>query len=281
MADGGNKPEDSPADVEGQRPAAEPAQPQEVPVRYETPAEQQERLHEERRHRRHRRITEAGVALAALFVSLSVFMVNGALFLRGSEIAMLPPETVLFYRDTGPNGSSLWIAMQARMINAAAADYGDVAVRASVAMAPKRHERGRFRHEALIEPALSPNAEEAAKNCPQGARCIWNTGFYVIKRPRKLLDVPGGTSRSEHLAFLIEPMQCEGEKAFCDAFGGFEEAVSHLRSQQRPVIRMTLTFHFDGEQVVECWLPPDPAQRVAIFDYLVEKGWAEVACVNV
>lgn len=260
-------------------PPGDPEQPVETVVRYETAQERRERLHEERRHRRHRRITEAGVAMAALFVSLAVFLINGVVYLRGSRIVVLDPEVVVFYRDAGPNGASLWIALQAQMINAAAADYGDVVVKASAAIGPKRGQRGSFPYTTLVEPVMSREVDKAVATCPQGARCIPNTGFYAIERPRRLLDVPGGSSRSEHLGFMIERVVCEGDPSFCTTFTGFDAALEHLRSRPDPVIRMTLTFQFDGEEAVECRLPADPAQRAAIFDYLEEKGWASVKCV--
>jgi hypothetical protein len=261
-----------------QDPAGDPDQPVETVVRYETAAERRERLHEERRHRRHRRVTEAGVALAALFVSLAVFLVNGALFIRGSEIAVLEPDEIVFYRDAGPNGASLWFAMQTQMINAAAGDYGDVVVNASAAIGPEKGERGRFPYMGLVEPIMTLHAEKAAEDCPEAARCIVNTGFYAIQRPRRLLDVPGGSSRSEHLAFMVEEVTCQGDPAFCASLTGFDAALDHLRSRSDPVIRMNLTFHFDGEQSVVCRLPSDGTRRAAIFDYLQEKGWAAVPC---
>ena len=269
-------PSDAPA-VE-QDPGGDPDQPVETVVRYETAVERRERLHEERRHRRHRRVTEAGVAMAALFVSLAVFMVNGAMFLRGSDIAVIEPETILFYRDAGPNGATLWIALPAKLINAASADYGDVVTEASVTIGPKRQERGTFRYRAIVEPSMAHDVSKVVETCPQGARCITNTGFYVIERPRKLLDVPGGSSRSEQLAFQVEDMTCDGEPAFCGGFTGFDAGVAHLRSRPDPVIRMDLTFYFDGEEAVTCRLPSDPQLRTAIFDYLEDKGWAQVEC---
>ena len=261
-----------------QDPPGDPDQPVETVVRYETAAERRERLREERRNRRHRRITETGVALAALLISCAVFLVNGALFFRGSEMAVLEPEEVLFYRDAGPNASALWIGLQAQMINAASADYGDVVTEAFVAIGPARTERGRFRYRHVIEPVMSQNVEKALEDCPEGARCIGNTGMYVIERTRALLDVPGGASRAAYLAFWVEEIACDGEPAFCGSFGGFEDALAHLRSRPDPVIRMKLKFHSDGAEEVTCRLPADPERRKVIFDYLEEKGWAQVPC---
>ena len=295
MANGGDRPEEPEGDAYAadaaedgrtpdpaveEDPPGDPEQPVETVVRYESASERRERLHEERRQRRHRRITEAGVALAALFVSLAVFLVNGAVYLRGSRIVVLDPEEVLFYRSTGPAGSSLKIAVPARMINAAAGDYGDVVVDASVAIGPKQGERGRFRHTELVEASMSQQPERMVENCPQGARCVANTGHYVIERARKLLDVPGGTSRSEYLGFRIERLECVGDPAFCRTFNGFDDAVSHLRAQRQPVIRLLLRYQFDGRRTVRCTLTPDAAMRTAIFDYLTEKGWASAVCEN-
>jgi hypothetical protein len=274
VADGGDEPRD---DAEGAQASARATSP-EPPARYETPTEQRARLREEREHRRRRRFTEAGVALAALVISCAVFLVNGALFFRGSDMAVLEPDTVLFYRDPGPNGSSMWVALPAQMINAASADYGDVVTEASLAIGPKRTERGRFGYLALAEPVMSPNVEKGVADCAQGARCIPATGFFVIERPRTLLDVPGGGSRSANMAFMIEAVNCEGEPGFCSAMVGFDDALSHLRSRPDPMFRMTLRFHFDGAEEVRCRLTRDPIRRKAIFDYLQEKGWAQAAC---
>ena len=273
MADGGNTRQEPAADASarGETP------PHELP-RYETAVEQRARLHEEREHRRRRRITEAGVALAALVISCAVFLVNGALFFRGSEMAVLEPETVLFYRDTGPNAASLWIALPAQMINAASADYGDVVTEADLAIGGRRGERGRFGYQALAEPVMSRDVAKSVADCPEGARCIANTGFYVIERPRTLLDVPGGASRAANLAFMVEAIDCTGEPAFCNSFRNFEDALAHLRSRTDPVLRMRLKFYFDGDEEVRCRLPADGARRQATFDYLQEKGWAQVPC---
>ena len=291
MADKGDEPREpqhepggEPAELErapavDDDPPGDPDEPVETVVRYETAEERRERLKEERSHRRHRRVTEAGVALAALFVSLAVFMVNGAVYLRGSEIAVLPPEQIWLYREEGPGGATLWVAVPALMINAARADYGDVVVHAHAALGRREQLRqARFAYNALTEPTLTPQVAKSVENCPQGARCLPATGMYVIERPKRLLDVPGGASRSEQLAFQIEPINCEGDRTECARFSGYEASVQYLRAQPRPVISVEFQFHFDGRKRVECELTSDPQALAAIFSYLEEKGWASPAC---
>lgn len=230
------------------------------------------------RRRRRFRITEAGVALIALLVSGTAFFINGALFVRGSDMVVLQPDSYLLYRDSGPSGSDLYLAIPAQIVNAAGADFGDVVVRAEAQIFSGRKAPGTFPYEALAEPVMTPLVDAAVAACPQGARCIPATGFYVIERPARLLDVPGGGSRSEFLSFMVGTPNCLGSKAYCDRFQGFDGALAALRAETAPVIRVVVRFQFDGDHVVECRLPTDKAQRDQIFDYLEAKGWAMPAC---
>jgi hypothetical protein len=266
-----------PPPVAHQPPPAAPAQARAKDAREALEAER-EKFRQERAHMQRLRITEAGVALAALFVSCTVFLLNGALFMRGSSVSVLEPRTVLFYRDAGPNGASLWIAVQASMINAASPDYGDVIERAWISIGPQVTP-ARFQYDALIEPVpMTRDVEGAVKNCPNGARCIPATGFYVVSRPDQLLDVPGGASLSPYMSFLVENIECEGPEDVCARFQNYETVVRLIRSLPDPFVRITIKMHFDGRKTVHCALPKDPAFRKAIFDYLDEKGWAEVQC---
>ena len=231
--------------------------------------------------RRFPRITEAGVALVALLVSGSAFLINGMLYLRGSDLVLLQPDHFLLYRDKGPHGSDLYLAVPTRIVNAAGADFGDVVIRAEAQVFSGRKAPGVFPYEALIEPVIAPNVDTAVANCPHGARCIPATGFYVIERPARLLDIPGGGSRSEYLSFMISRANCSGSTVYCSRFGGFDKGLAVLRAESAPVIRVVVRFQFDGDHAMECRLPPEAAQRAAIFDYLAEKGWALPSCETV
>lgn len=228
--------------------------------------------------RRRPRVTEVTVAMAALLLSGSAFLINAGLYLRGSEIAVLQPDHVFLYRDSGPYGSELWMAAPAAIINAARPDYGDVVTQASVAVSSSKAPPGRFRYGAVVEPVASTQVDRGVESCALGARCIPATGFYAVERPARLLDVPGGSSRFEYLAFQISDANCDGAPAYCATFNGFDAAVRTLRAQPALVFGVRLRFHFDGNKILECRLPAGAAYVKAVFDYLETKGWASVAC---
>jgi len=232
------------------------------------------------RRRRFPRITEAGVALVALLVSGTAFLVNGWMYVRGSELVVLKPDHYILYRDSGPYGADMFLALPLQIVNAAGADFGDVVVRAEAQVFSGRRAPGVFPYSALSEPVLARDVDAAVANCPQGARCIANTGFYVIERTAKLLDVPGGGSRSEYLAFQLNPENCLGSRQYCDGFRHFDGALAALRREEAPVIRVVVRFQFDGDHVVECAMTSDEKLRGQIFDYLAEKGWAQQPCIR-
>ncbi len=232
------------------------------------------------RKRRRFRITEAGVALIALLVSGTAFFINGAMFVRGSDMVVLQPERWVLYRDAGPFGADLYLSVPVDIVNAAGADYGDVIVRAEAQIFSGRKAPGVFPYTGLGEPVMTARVEEGVAACPQGARCIANTGFYVIDRPAKLLDVPGGGSRSEYVTFQLTPENCLGSKIYCEQFDGFDSAVAALRQESEPVIRLVIRFQFDGDHTVECRLTKDARLRGQILDYLQTKGWTMQPCLK-
>jgi len=219
------------------------------------------------------------VALIALLVSGSSFFINGLVFLRGSEMVVLPPTDWVLYRDAGPYGSDLYLSLPVQIVNAAGADFGDVVIRGEVQIFSGRKAPGVFPYTGLVEPVPTPRVDAGMANCPQGARCIANTGFYVIERPAKLLDVPGGGSRSEYLTFQLSSANCLGSKGYCEQFQSFDTALAALRQEPKPVIRIVIRFQFDGDHTIECRLSPNARDRGQIFDYLRDKGWAMQPCI--
>jgi len=233
-----------------------------------------------RRRRLLPRVTEVGVGVVALFVSGAAFLGNLALFMRGSEIAVLEPEQFVIYRDAGPNGADLYVALPIAVINAARADYGDVVTGGTVSFESRTAPPVKFVYEAIIEPVMTQHVDRAIEGCPDGARCIAATGFYVIERPAKLLDVPGGASRTEHMAFHVGQSACVGPAAACAQFDGFDRSLAILRAMGPLTIKIDVDFYFDGRKHVECRLPAAAAERDAIWNYLAQKGWAMPACAK-
>jgi hypothetical protein len=216
--------------------------------------------------------------MVALLVSGTAFLINGMIYLRGSDMVLLEPDSWLMYRDAGPYGSDLYLSVPVQIVNAAGVDFGDVVIRAEAQVFSGRKAPGVFPISGLAEPVASV-ADAAAAPCPQGARCIANTGFYVIERPAKLLDVPGGGSRSEYLNFQISTANCLGSRVYCDRFQSFDTALAALRQESQPVIRIVVRFQFDGDHTIECRLTPNGGERRQIFDYLGAKGWTMQPCI--
>ncbi|MGZ9098993.1 MAG: hypothetical protein ACXW3O_04750, partial [Brevundimonas sp.] len=97
------------------------------------------------------RITEAGAAVAAFLLSLSIFLLGTFQSLRGSEIVLLPPQSVILYRDAPtPTSDVLMLAVETGMINTARADYGDVAIQAYAEVAGTPAETARFPHDGSL-----------------------------------------------------------------------------------------------------------------------------------
>lgn len=228
--------------------------------------------------RRRLRITEVTVAIAALLLSASAFIGNALLYLRGSTMAVLPPDKFVLYRDTGPNGSDLYLAVPVSIINAASPDFGDVVTRATASISSQEGSPGGFAYEAVVEPVVTSQVERGVENCTVGARCIPAVGFYAVESPARLLDIPGGASRTQFMSFWLSSENCTGATSYCSRFKSFENGVAALRQEAAPVITVDIEFYFDGHRSVECALPAAAPQRTAIFDYLVQKGWAMPAC---
>lgn len=218
------------------------------------------------------------MATVALLLSGSAFLGNLALYMRGSSIAVMQPKLFVIYRDAGPNGADMYLAVPVAMINAASADYGDVVESATIRFTSATNIPARFTYEAVIEPVMTAQVERGVDACDLGARCIAETGFYVVERPAKLLDVPGGSSRTEFLSFLVGPASCLGSAAACARFKNFDTGIRTLRGLGPVSIRVDLKFHFDGRKTIECRLPAAATERAAIFDYAVAKGWAMPGC---
>lgn len=234
------------------------------------------------------RVTEAGAAVAAFLLSLSIFLLGTFQSLRGAEIVLLPPKHVYLYRDAPrPGADSLVLAVEAGMINTARADYGDVAVQAYAELAGTPAGTARFLYDATVEPVTVPYEEVAAVECPSNARCLGAAGYApiqpgqiglrVIERRPELLSVPGGSAHSAWLGFAFG--NCQGVPGACEDFSSFDGALQKLRDAPELAFRVTLDFHSDGRKVIRCALENDSAERRRRYlEFLEERGWVTLRC---
>lgn len=236
----------------------------------------------ERERLRRLRINEAGVALAALALSATALGINFFNYSRGSEVVVLQPEDILLYRQGTAEEGVLTFAVQAAMVNASR-DYGDVVVAAQASLLPQAGSVI-FAYQNVIEPVRSDDVKAAVADCPDGVRCIAETGFYIMERPKTLLDVPGGGSRTTFLAFPLETWNCRGTEEACTEFQTYAGAMGALRTAETVTFEVVLRYQFDGEHTLRCTLSetavPGRANRAGILDYLDDKGWTQSACME-
>ena len=234
------------------------------------------------------RITEAGAAVAAFLLSLSIFLLGSFQSLRGAEIVLLPPQQVIVYRDSPrPNASVMVLAVEAGMINTARADYGDVAIQAYAELAGTPPEAARFSYDATLQPVILPHEDGRWIDCPVDARCVTAVGsvppepgrmqLMVIERRPELLSVPGGSSHTGRLGFSLGT--CLGPRTTCERFQSFDDALKQLRAAPELAFRITLDFHSDGRKSIVCEFDEHGAvSRRAFLDFLEERGWATLVC---
>lgn len=241
------------------------------------------------KRRRRWRITEAGVALAALMLSGSAFLIGGIQYVRGSDISVLAPEQIYIYRDAGPRSAQAWLAVPISVVNAASPDYGDVVLRVSLGIGPNAQSIVWFQSDAVMSPVPVPdqNPDEmrravarGVERCPDGARCLPELGFYVVQRPRQLLDVPGASSKSEHLSFLLSPDNCTGDPRACAAFESDSSALEFIARLRQPTITVQLEMNSDGHKHVVCRLELSPRAREGLPAYFRRTGWVAPACAT-
>ena len=225
---------------------------------------------------------EALVASAALLVSLLSLSSSAWFAVRGSVVTAVPPQSVFFYRDAG-KGAVLTAGVDTALVNSASANYGDVVTRITMEIDTPGAVDPVFDYETLVTPVFSETAERQAADCPVTARCVRNGRFLAIEEPRRTLDVPGGTSRSEYIGFVLEKGNC-AIKGACDAFLDLASAANALDRAQTLTIRFRYQLHSDGEKVATCVLDltsPGPGpQRKWLAARLQDQGYAFLKCAR-
>ena len=234
------------------------------------------------------RITEAGAAVAAFLLSLSIFLLGTFQSLRGAEMVLLPPETVLLYRDASmPSNDVLMLAVETGMINTARADYGDVAIRAYAEVGAPGATKARFPYDATLQPVFVPHEDGREVDCPIDARCLTAArsapirqgalDLRVIERRPELLSVPGGSSHTARLGFGFG--RCVGSEQTCARFRNFDDAIKQLRNAPELAFGITLDFHSDGRKTIACAFDEGGVvSRRDFLDFLEKRGWATLVC---
>lgn len=225
--------------------------------------------------------SEALVAGAALILSLTTVLTGAWFALRGSVVTAVPPDSVFLYVDKG-KAAVLTAGFDTALVNSASGNYGDVVTRITLEIDGPDGRRPAFDYETLVSPVLSENAEAQAKDCPVTARCVVaGRQFLAIEEPRRTLDVPGGSSRSEYIGFVLHKSNCARDGA-CDAFVDVPSAASALSQAEALIFRVHYRLYSDGEKVAVCRVnlkfPGQTAYEPWLEQRLTTTGWVVLAC---
>lgn len=225
--------------------------------------------------------SESLVAALALTVSLITILTGAWFAMRGSVVVALPPDSVFFYRDSADRGAVLTAGVDTALVNTASANYGDVVTRITLEIDTPAAVDPRFDYETLVTPVFTEDAIGQAENCPVQARCVVAARqFLAIEEPRRTLDVPGGSSRSDYVGFVLHRSNCAVAGA-CDAFVDAEAAAAELDKARMLTLRFYYRLHSDGEKVAVCRAslrPPGQPDEPWVAAHLLARGWLALNC---
>lgn len=225
--------------------------------------------------------SEAFVASMALLVSLATILTAAWFSMRGSVVIALPPDSVFFYRDSASKGAVLTAGVDTSLVNTASANYGDVVTRITLEIETPAAVDPIFDYETLVTPVFTEDAAGQARNCPVTARCVVaGRQFLAIEEPRRTLDVPGGSSRSDYIGFVLDRSNC-AVKGACDAFTNAETAAEVLDRARSLTLRFRYQLHADGEKIAVCRMslrPQGLPDRPWVVKHLQSKGWLALNC---
>lgn len=224
---------------------------------------------------------EASIAGAAFVLSLTTITTSAWVPLRGPEVIAVDPASIFLYRDAGQR-SVLTAGVDSALVNSASANFGDVVTSISMEIIPE--DGGPppvFKYQALLTPVFTEQASERMSTCPITSRCVRNGQFLVLEEPRRTLDVPGGSSRSEYIGFVLNENYCSGSPV-CSDFETFQGVASLLDQSPVLTIRFKYKLHRDGEKSATCrvrlWGDQTRWQKPWLAQHLAKTGWVALPC---
>jgi hypothetical protein len=206
------------------------------------------------------------ISISAFIMSLTATLIGAFSALKGPEIVVMPPKSVIIYRDGEGTQAVLNVIMPLDFINTAG-NYGDVLIGANAGGADRK---AAFDYQGLTKAVFTDRADEESKRCAIGSRCIALPGLLVIEAGESLVDIGGGAAKSLDLSFPVTQSNCTEGKA-CNGYGDFDHALARINTKPFEV-RVTLKFHADGSREVVCTADDLHA------DYLKQVGWVALPC---
>ena len=208
------------------------------------------------------------LGLAAFILSLTMALIQGFYALRGSEVVVQEPESILLYRDGEGDQSVLMLAIRTPMINTAAAEHGDVVMETTAKLLG---DDTRFAFQSIVQPVLGGGEDNT--DCELRARCIRLPSLLVVEYPDAIADMPGGAANVRTFSFALTEGGCSGSDA-CGQYGNFASAVAALAGKPLDA-SFDIEFFDDGERTLRCTTAPLDEE---LSGFLADVGWINLPC---
>lgn len=207
---------------------------------------------------------DVGVATSlALLLSIGAAGVNAWFFVSGSDVQVLAPDRLLFYRDGAATSGVLKVAVPIRLVNRAVANFGDTVIRYQLTASTRSGRHIDFGEpESTVVVVLSDQAPGAG-SCDLPARCFAIGAVQFMETPVALLDVPGSSSRETYVVFTLVEPGCAPASPACQFF---DYARSAKALPQLRDVTVSVQLAADGTKRLKCrFAAPDAG-------YLIRNG---------
>lgn len=186
---------------------------------------------------------ETAVAAAAFFLSLALAGQSAIRALEGSEVDVVKPDQVVFYKS----GAVLNVAIRMPMINRAA-DYNDLVdgARLQVNDGPES-----FPLMEIASPIFNDDTRDKQKpHCLEHLRCQTFSKMAISQRQETVVTVPAGSAEADYYGFEL---YCAAPS--CKKYSNFETALNTLGTQEIKLV-VWISLHGDGARKVTCKVGP-------------------------
>jgi hypothetical protein len=213
------------------------------------------------------KIPKTTIAVSAFIMSLTTAAINSYYALRGSEMLILPPKSIIYYRDGSGDNATLIAAIPLSFINSADNNHGDVLLNAALNVG-----KAQFDWMSEVSPVFRAR-DSAGSNCPSMLRCIEHEGITLIEKDGEILSFAGGVAITHSLAFPIDRSNCVNDTYQCRHFKDFKSSADMI-SIKRNSLSFNIRFHSDGVRNITCVTGKIPVA------YISKVGWASLPCLK-
>lgn len=216
--------------------------------------------------------------MGAFLLSLVTAVANVWQAFRASEVTVQPIDEIYLYRDH----AVLTAAVRLTLVNKASANFGDVVTEVRLAIiGTNSPDRPVFVSDLTATPVYSEDSTRLVRECPPLTRCVRNGRFVVTEEHGRAFDVPGGSSRTQHIGFVLFSTYC-AEDASCQQYTSFDNAISQLQSEDEILFQVSAVLASDGTKIQTCRVRTQGTESqfraTTLARHLATEGWVALGC---